>query len=82
MAFMSGDAPPKSQDVKDAKILILSGRVSGITAVQILWEKGIKDFKIIEACSELGRHLCSERFGDGDKGMTIEVWRYPNVSPS
>ena len=82
MASMSGDALPKSQDVKDVKILILSSGVSGITAAQILWEKGIKDFKIIEAHGELGRCLCSEQFGDRDKGMTTEVWRYSNVSPS
>jgi len=61
------------QHKKDATVLILGGGVSGIIAAQTLKERGITDFKIIEARNELGGRLHSERFGAPDRQVTVEV---------
>ena len=58
------DTLPKRQNRKDASVLILGGGVSGIIAAKTLTEKGITDFKIIEARDELGGRLQSETFGE------------------
>jgi len=58
------DTASKRQDAKDATVLILDGGVSGVIAAKTLTEKGIKDFKIIEARDELGGRLQSEVFGE------------------
>lgn len=63
------------QSEKDSTILILGGGVSGIIAAKTLTEKGITDFKIIEARAELGGRLHSERFGEPGRQVTVEVWR-------
>lgn len=61
------------QHKKDATVLILGGGVSGIIAAQTLKEKGITDFKIIEARNELGGRLHSETFGEPSRQVTVEV---------
>jgi len=58
---------------KDATVLILGGGVSGIIAAKTLTEKGITDFKIIEARDELGGRLQSETFGEPGRQVTVEV---------
>ena len=68
-----GNTLSKRQDSKDATVLILGGGVSGIIAAKTLTEKGITDFKVIEARDELGGRLHSERFGEGDRQVTVEV---------
>lgn len=74
------DAVSKRQDAKDATVLILGGGVSGIIAAKTLREKGIKDFKIIEARDELGGRLHSERFGEEGRQVTVEVRSVPQFS--
>ena len=63
----------KRQDAKDATVLVLGGGVSGVIAAKTLMEKGITNFKIIEARDEIGGRLHSERFGEGDRQVTVEV---------
>ena len=78
------DALSKRQNVKDATVLILGGGVSGIIAAKTLTEKGIKDFKIVEARDELGGRLHSETFGEPGRQVTVEVRRrlvsYPRIA--
>ena len=69
------DTSSKRQNSKDATVLILGGGVAGIIAAETLMEKGIKDFKIIEARDELGGRLHSETFGEPGRQVTVEVWR-------
>lgn len=69
------DATSKRQDTNDATVLILGGGVSGIIAAKTLTEKGITNFKIIEARDELGGRLHSERFGEPGRQVTVEVLR-------
>jgi hypothetical protein len=68
------DSLSKRQKAKDATVLILGGGVSGIIAAKTLTEKGITDFKIIEARDELGGRLHSETFGEPGRQVTVEVW--------
>ena len=70
------DTLSKRQKAKDATVLILGGGVSGIIAAKTLTEKGITDFKIIEARDELGGRLHSETFGEPGRQVTVEVWWY------
>lgn len=71
-----GNLVKRNQD-KDATVLILGGGVSGITAAKTLSEQGIKDFKIIEARSELGGRMQSQTFGQ----VTVEVGVIRAVQP-
>lgn len=48
---------------KDATVLILGGGVSGIAAAKVLYDKRIRDFKLIEARGELGGRLQNMIFG-------------------
>lgn len=72
----------KRQNARDATVLILGGGVSGIIAAKTLTEKGITDFKIIEARDELGGRLHSETFGEPGRQVTVEVRRLVNSSPN
>ena len=74
------DAASKRQDPKDATVLILGGGVSGIIAAKTLTEKGITNYKIIEARDELGGRLHSEVFGEKDRQVTVEVGDAPYAS--
>ena len=76
------DTLSKRQKAKDATVLILGGGVSGIIAAKTLTEKGITDFKIIEARDELGGRLHSETFGEPGRQVTVEVgWYFGHQSP-
>lgn len=72
----------KRQNARDATVLILGGGVSGIIAAKTLTEKGITDFKIIEARDELGGRLHSETFGEPGRQVIVEVRRLVNSSPN
>jgi len=69
------DTLSKGKDPKDATVLILGGGVSGVIAAKTLTEKGITDFKIIEARDEIGGRLHSEVFGQPGRQVTVEVGR-------
>ena len=75
-----GGVLSKRQKAKDATVLILGGGVSGIIAAKTLTEKGITDFKIIEARDELGGRLHSETFGEPGRQVTVEVRTLVNSS--
>lgn len=75
------DTSAKRQNAKDATVLILGGGVSGIIAAKTLTEKGIKDFKVVEARDELGGRLHSETFGEPGRQVTVEVWKFLSVVP-
>jgi polyamine oxidase len=77
-----GNTLSTRQDAKDATVLILGGGVSGIIAAKTLTEKGITNFKIIEAREELGGRLHSEVFGEEGRQVTVEVRRSPYTSLS
>ena len=65
---------PQEQVAKrDAQVLILGGGVAGVIAARTLHEKGIDNFKIVEARSELGGRLQSFTFGPLGKEYTLEL---------
>lgn len=58
---------------KDATVLILGGGVAGVIAARTLHEKGITNFRIVEARDELGGRMKSQTFGAPGREVTIEV---------
>lgn len=54
------------------KVIILGGGVAGVIAARTLHEKGIDDFLIVEARSELGGRVMSHSFA----GKTVEAGMY------
>ena len=74
MASTYEDTPSKGKGhVKDTTVLILGGGVSGVIAARTLAQKGITNFKIVEAQAELGGRLHSETFGEGNRKLVVEV---------
>ena len=53
-------------------VLILGGGVAGVIAARTLHQKGIEDFKIVEARPELGGRLQSFSFGAPGKEYILE----------
>lgn len=58
---------------EDASVLILGGGVAGVIAARELHDKGITNFKIVEARGELGGRMMSHKFGAPGRQITIEV---------
>ncbi|KAA1475714.1 amine oxidase [Dentipellis sp. KUC8613] len=61
----------KSQN--DVQVLILGGGVAGVIAARSLHEKGIDNFKIVEARDELGGRMNAFKFGAPGKQVTLEL---------
>jgi polyamine oxidase len=61
---------------KGATVLILGGGVAGVIAARTLHEKGITNFKIVEARDELGGRMMSHKFGAPGHEVTIEASLY------
>ncbi|KAJ3479791.1 hypothetical protein NLI96_g8812 [Meripilus lineatus] len=55
------------------QVLILGGGVAGIIAARTLQERGVSDFIIVEARTELGGRLLSHTFGEAGRDYTIEL---------
>lgn len=53
-------------------VLILGGGMTGIIAARTLHEKGIDDFIILDARTELGGRMISETFGVPGRQVVIE----------
>lgn len=62
-------APRNETGAKHHSVLILGGGVAGVVAARTLHERGIRDFLILEARSELGGRLKSREFA----GKTVEL---------
>ena len=74
MASTYEDTPSKGKGhAKDTTVLILGGGVSGVIAARTLTQKGITNFKVVEAQAELGGRLHSETFGEGNRKLVVEV---------
>ncbi|RDX44967.1 amine oxidase [Lentinus brumalis] len=54
-------------------VLILGGGVAGVIAARTLHERGITNFKIVEARGELGGRLFSQTFGAPGREVTLEM---------
>lgn len=63
----------EADEAEPVKILILGGGVSGVIAARTLHERGINDFKILEARNELGGRVKSLTFGSTDNQHTVEL---------
>jgi polyamine oxidase len=61
------------RSMKDAKVLILGGGVTGVIAARTLHEKGIDDFLIVEARGELGGRMQNYEIGVPGEQYTIEL---------
>jgi hypothetical protein len=57
----------------DTQVLILGGGVAGVMAAKTLRERGIDDFKIIEARETLGGRMKSFSFGAADRQCVLEL---------
>ena len=61
-------AKPICKDT-DPKVLIIGAGVSGIAAARTLYDKGIKDFVILEATAKVGGRIRSSDFA----GVKVEL---------
>jgi polyamine oxidase len=61
------------RSTKDAKVLILGGGVAGVIAARTLHEKGMDDFLIVEARTELGGRMQDYTIGVPGDQYTIEL---------
>jgi polyamine oxidase len=57
----------------DLQVLILGGGVAGVMAAKTLHQKGIDNFKIIEARDTLGGRMKSFSFGAADREHILEL---------
>ena len=62
-------ASPASENEYEADVLILGAGMSGISAAKTLYEKGVKNFTILEARDRIGGRMRSEEFG----GIRVEL---------
>ena len=61
------------RSTKDAKVLILGGGVAGVIAARTLHEKGMDDFLIVEARTELGGRMQNYTIGVPGDQYTVEL---------
>lgn len=64
---VSASTPPVEPQENHYKVLILGGGMAGVTAAQSLHDRGIHDFLIIEARSELGGRVQNKELASGVK---------------
>jgi len=72
-----GIAVPTKQahftDHSDTQVLILGGGVAGIMAARALHDRGMDNFKVIEAWETLGGRMKSISFGVTDRQYVLEL---------
>lgn len=72
-----GIAVPTKQahftDHSDTQVLILGGGVAGIMAARALHDRGMNNFKVIEARETLGGRMKSLSFGVADRQYVLEL---------
>lgn len=72
-----GIAVPTKQahftDHSDTQVLILGGGVAGIMAARALHDRGMDNFKVIEAWETLGGRMKSISFGVADRQYVLEL---------